>query len=76
MKLNVGIFQVRVTGTVNELCDSEIAEFYKDEPLFARIRSKICRCGEEINWNELKAKHDQVLKDYQDGKDKLPQRDT
>lgn len=76
MKLNVGILQVRVTGTVAELSESEIVEFYKDEPLFARIRSKICRCGEEVDWNELKAKHDQVLKDYQDGKDKLPQRNT
>lgn len=56
--------------------ESEIAEFYKDEPLFAKIRSKICRCGEEVNWNELKTKHDQVLKDYQEGKDLLPQRDT
>lgn len=76
MKLNVGILQVRVTGIVAELSESEIVEFYKDEPLFARIRSKICRCGEEVDWNELKAKHDQVLKDYQDGKDKLPQRNT
>lgn len=76
MKLNVGILQVRVIGTVAELSESEIVEFYKDEPLFARIRSKICRCGEEVDWNELKAKHDQVLKDYQDGKDKLPQRNT
>lgn len=59
-----------------ELSESEIAEFYKDEPLFAKIRSKICRCGEQVDWNELKAKHDQVLKDYQEGRDSLPQRDT
>lgn len=59
-----------------ELSEPEIAEFYKDEPLFAKIRSKICRCGEQVDWNELKAKHDQVLKDYQEGRDSLPQRDT
>lgn len=59
-----------------ELSETEIAELYKDEPLFARIRSKICRCGEQIDWNELKVQHDQVLKDYHDGKDSLPQTDT
>ncbi|XP_055298077.1 pyridoxine/pyridoxamine 5'-phosphate oxidase 2 isoform X2 [Sitodiplosis mosellana] len=68
--------QVRVLGKVAELSELEIAEFYKEEPLFARIRSKICRCGEPVDWNDLKAKHDLTLKDYQDGKDTLPQRDT
>lgn len=65
-----------MTGKVTELNETEIAEFYKDEPLFAKIRSKICRCGEEVDWNDLKAKHDQALKDYEDGVDLLPQRDT
>lgn len=59
-----------------ELSDTEIAEFYKDEPLFAKIRSKICRCGEDVDWNALKAKHDQVLKDYKEGRDKLTQQET
>lgn len=67
------LFQVRVIGDVSELSESEIAEYYKQEPLFAKIRSKICRCGEEVNWDELKAKHDQVLKDYKEGRDNLPQ---
>ena len=65
-----------MSGKVTELSESEIAEFYKDEPLFARIRSKICRCGEEVDWNELKSQHDQTLKDFQGGKDSLPQTDT
>lgn len=67
---------MRVTGTVTELNDSETAEFYKEEPLFCRIRSKICRCGQKVDWNELKGQHDQVLKDYLEGKDLLPQPDT
>lgn len=53
--------------------EAEIAEFYKDEPLFAKIRSKICRCGEPVDWNELKAAHDKVLNDYKEGRDALLQ---
>ncbi|XP_031627842.1 uncharacterized protein LOC116343760 [Contarinia nasturtii] len=68
--------QVRVTGTVSELRESEIAEFYSEESVFAKIRSKICRCGEKVDWNELKAKHDQVLQDFLSGNDTLPQTDT
>lgn len=63
-------------GTVSELNETEIAEFYKEESVMAKIRSKICRCGEVVNWDELKAKHDQTLKNYCDGKDQLPQTDT
>lgn len=68
--------QVRITGTVSELSAAEIAEAYKEEPLFAKIRNKICRTGEKVDWNELKARHDQVLQDYRDGRDTLPPPDT
>lgn len=68
--------QVRVMGTVTEMSDSEIAEFYKDEPLWGKIRSKICRCGEKVDWDELKTRHDQVLHDYLDRKETLPRLDT
>lgn len=73
---NESSFKVRVTGDVSELSETDIAEFYKQEPLHAKIRSKICRCGEAVDWNELKTKHDHVLKNYQDGVDALPQTDT
>lgn len=55
---------------------SDVTKFYDNQPLFAKIRCKICRCGEPIDWYDLKGKHDQVLKDYQEGKDSLPQTDT
>lgn len=61
---------------MTELSDAEIREFYKEEPLFAKIRSKICRCGEKVEWENLKMSHDQVLNDYLEGKDALPQTDT
>lgn len=63
-------------GNVTELSGLEIAEFYNEETVMAKIRSKICRCGEVVDWNELKAKHDQTLKNYCDGKDQLPQTET
>lgn len=56
-----------------ELSAAETAEFYKDEPLFAKIRSKICSCGAPVEWNDLKSKHDQVLDDYRHERDALPQ---
>lgn len=65
-----------MTGNVTELSESEIAEFYKEETIMAKIRSKIFRCGEVVDWNELKAKHDQTLRNYCDGKDQLPQTET
>lgn len=65
-----------MTGKVCELNADEIAEFYKDEPVFAKIRSKISRCGEKIDWDAMKLKHDKVLTEYNEGKELLPQQDT
>lgn len=56
-----------------ELSAAEAAEFYKEEPLFAKIRSKICSCGAPVNWADLKSKHDQVLDDYRAQRDELLQ---
>lgn len=56
-----------------ELSAAETAEFYKDEPLFAKIRSKICRCGEPVDWDKLKSSHDQVLIEHKSQPDSLPQ---
>lgn len=65
-----------MTGSVAELSEPEIAEFYKQEPLMPKIRSKICRCGEPVDWNELKMKHDQTYQNYCDGKDPLLKPET
>lgn len=67
---------MRVIGNVTELSEPEITEFYEDETVMAKIRSKICRCGEVVDWAELKAKHDKTLKDYYDSRDQLPQTET
>lgn len=57
---------------MEELSDAEIAEFYKDEPIFAKIRSKICCCGQPVDWDELKIVHDETLEAYKGGIDNLP----
>lgn len=74
--MHIKSIQVRVTGNVTELSEPEIADLYKEESLMAKIRSKICRCGEVVDWNELKAKHDETLQNYCDGSDQLPQTNT
>lgn len=54
-----------------EVSEEEIAEFYKNEILHFKIRSKICQCGEPIVWDELKASHDKVLDEYRNGTNAL-----
>lgn len=56
-----------------ELRDPEIAELYENYPLHAKIRCKICKAGEPVDWDALKLEHDRVLKAYQDGTELLKQ---
>lgn len=65
--------KVRINGRIQELSEPEIAELYKSFPLHARIRCKICKAGEPVDWKTLKEEHDRVLKAYQDGVDLLEQ---
>lgn len=58
---------------VVELSDEEISKFYEGEPLFAKIRCKICECGRPVFWDELKSSHDRVLEEYREGKELLLQ---
>lgn len=68
--------QIRITGTVSELPKDEIAKFYESEPLFYKIRSKITDCGRPVVWEEMKKAHDEMLRDYEDGKLELPQNES
>lgn len=65
--------QVRITGTIAELPEDEIAKFYESEPTFYKIRSRITECGRPVDWNELKEAHDRVLGEVLSGSEKLPQ---
>ncbi|XP_033168781.1 pyridoxine/pyridoxamine 5'-phosphate oxidase [Drosophila mauritiana] len=58
-------WQVRLIGaTAVELAQSEMDALWAKENLAAQIRGHICPCGEPINYDELKAKHDQFLQDH------------
>lgn len=68
--------QIRITGTAKELNPDQIQKIYESEPISYKIRSAICRCGQPVNWNELKASHDTIVKDFLDGKETLKQNDS
>lgn len=62
---NQNAWQVRLIGaTAVELDQSEMDALWAKENLAAQIRGHICPCGEPINYDDLKAKHDQFLKDH------------
>ncbi|XP_055390023.1 pyridoxine/pyridoxamine 5'-phosphate oxidase isoform X2 [Condylostylus longicornis] len=68
--------QIRVHGSAIELSEDEIAERWKEEPVFARIRSKMASCGAPVKWDVLKEKHDQLLEAYKNGEEPLNQSET
>ncbi|EDX02267.1 pyridoxine/pyridoxamine 5'-phosphate oxidase [Drosophila yakuba] len=58
-------WQVRLIGaTAVELPQSETDALWAKENLAAQIRGHICPCGEPINYDDLKARHDQFLEDH------------
>ncbi|XP_063698928.1 pyridoxine/pyridoxamine 5'-phosphate oxidase 2-like isoform X2 [Culicoides brevitarsis] len=68
--------QVRILGTAKELSAEKIKEFYDNEPLAYKIRSAICRCGEPVNWDELKKSHDDLMQRVLEGSETLPQNES
>ncbi|XP_033219906.1 pyridoxine/pyridoxamine 5'-phosphate oxidase-like isoform X2 [Belonocnema kinseyi] len=64
--------QVRIEGKVEMLPKKDYEHLYEREKIFCKIRSFICNQGREVNWDELKQKHDQILKEVQNGKKSLP----
>nr|CAH7757076.1 unnamed protein product [Callosobruchus chinensis] len=60
--------QVRIEGVAEKLSEEKCKEFYDREPVHAKIRNIICDQGKKIEWDDLKAKHDQLLQKYKDGK--------
>lgn len=59
------LWQVRLLGaTAVELPESELDAWWNRESLSAKIRDTIFPCGQPVDYDELKAKHDQFLKEY------------
>ncbi|XP_066594441.1 pyridoxine/pyridoxamine 5'-phosphate oxidase [Prorops nasuta] len=53
--------QVRIEGEMVRLEKNEYQPLYDREPLYCKIRSKICYQGQQVEWNDLKARHDETL---------------
>lgn len=64
--------QVRIEGDVVELGEDRYLDLYEREPLFCKVRSHLCHQGVEVDWDELKSKHDDILKKVAEGTTTLP----
>ncbi|KAJ8684154.1 hypothetical protein QAD02_019946 [Eretmocerus hayati] len=63
--------QVRVEGKVVVLEQDNIEEIYEKDKLFCKIRAYICHQDQEVDWNELKAAHDELLHEVLQNNKKL-----
>ncbi|XP_003428149.1 pyridoxine/pyridoxamine 5'-phosphate oxidase isoform X1 [Nasonia vitripennis] len=67
--------QVRIEGDVVVLGKDSYADLYEKDKLFCKIRAYICHQDQEVDWNDLKARHDQLLNDVRLNKKSLPMPD-
>ncbi|XP_076240420.1 pyridoxine/pyridoxamine 5'-phosphate oxidase [Calliopsis andreniformis] len=67
--------QVRIEGIMKMLERKDFQHLYDREPLFCKIRSHLCKQGCEVNWEELKQQHDDILDSVRRNKDPLPMPD-
>lgn len=67
--------QVRVEGIVEMLERKDFQHLYDREPLFCKIRSHLCHQGSEVNWEELKQRHDEILDSVRRNENNLPMPD-
>ncbi|XP_030378908.1 uncharacterized protein LOC115627394 [Scaptodrosophila lebanonensis] len=59
------VWQVRGLGaTATELAESELDALWSEEVLATRIRALVFPCGEPVEYEELKAKHDECLRQH------------
>ncbi|XP_017788872.1 PREDICTED: pyridoxine/pyridoxamine 5'-phosphate oxidase [Habropoda laboriosa] len=64
--------QVRVEGTVKRLEREGFQHLYDREPLYCKIRSHLCDQGREVDWNEMKERHDEILDSVRRNRIDLP----
>lgn len=55
------LLQIRIEGTVVELNRSICEKYFRNQPISSQIRDVICNQNQEIDWNDLKKKHDELL---------------
>lgn len=67
--------KVRIEGKMIVLNKDSYADLYEKDKLFCKIRAYICQQDKEVEWNELKAQHDQLLNEFRQRKTTLPMPD-
>jgi pyridoxamine 5'-phosphate oxidase len=68
--------QIRLTGIAERLSAEQGKVYFEKDSLSAKIRSWICEDCTTVDWNELKIKHDQLLKEVIENKKVLEMPDT
>ncbi|KAK3919529.1 Pyridoxine/pyridoxamine 5'-phosphate oxidase [Frankliniella fusca] len=63
---------VRIEGDVVELTEDQYLDLYEREPLFCKVRSHLCHQGVEVDWDDLKKKHDEIVRKVAEGTQTLP----
>ncbi|XP_014216054.1 uncharacterized protein LOC106644873 [Copidosoma floridanum] len=67
--------QVRIEGDMIVVDKEEIADLYESDKLFCKIRAYICHQDQEVDWDDLKARHDRLLGEVRQNKKDLPMPD-
>ncbi|XP_071867645.1 pyridoxine/pyridoxamine 5'-phosphate oxidase [Bombus fervidus] len=67
--------QVRIGGIMKRLEKERFKPLYDREPVFCKVRSHICHQGHQVNWEEHKQQHDEVLDSFHRGENDLPMPD-
>lgn len=39
----------------------DFQHIYDGEPLYCKVRAHLCHQGQEVNWEEMKQRHDEIL---------------
>lgn len=53
----------------------EFQHLYDREPLYCKVRAHLCHQGREVNWEELKRRHDEILDSVRRNDNDLPMPD-
>lgn len=67
--------QIRIEGIMKKLEKENFKHLYDREPLFCKIRSHICKQGHNVDWDELKQRHDKIFDSVRKGENDLPMPD-
>ncbi|XP_015120955.1 uncharacterized protein LOC107043815 isoform X2 [Diachasma alloeum] len=67
--------QARIEGTVEVCPRNEVEGFYNADPLYCKIRAHLCHQDAPVEWDELKKRHDELLREAQMNSSALPMPD-